>query len=152
VVSSPSTWVTACSPTLAIPWPTKKTPSGLSAGLALVEAVPKLDARGGTALHVRVGIATGLVVVGDLLGERGAQEQAVVGETPNLAARLQALAEPGAVVISDSTRRLTARLFEYRNLGTLALKGFAEQVPAWQVLGWARPRAGSRRCARPPLR
>jgi class 3 adenylate cyclase/tetratricopeptide (TPR) repeat protein len=105
------------------------------AGLALVEAVPKLDGHGGTALQVRVGIATGLVVVGDLLGEGAAQEQAVVGETPNLAARLQALAGPGAVVIASSTRRLTRGLFEYRDLGTVALKGFAENVPAWQVLG-----------------
>jgi class 3 adenylate cyclase/tetratricopeptide (TPR) repeat protein len=105
------------------------------AGLALVEAVPKLDGHGGTALQVRVGIATGLVVVGDLLGEGAAQEQAVVGETPNLAARLQALAEPGAVVIASSTRRLTRGLFEYRDLGTVALKGFAENVASWQVLG-----------------
>ena len=104
------------------------------AGLALVEAVPKLDAHEGTALQVRIGIATGLVVVGDLLGEGAAQEQAVVGETPNLAARLQALAEPGAVVISGSPHGLTARLFEYHDLGTVALKGLAENVPAWQVL------------------
>ena len=84
---------------------------------------------------MRVGIATGLVVVGDLIGTGAAQEQAVVGETPNLAARLQALAEPGAVVISSSTRRLTGGLFDYRDLGTVALKGFAETVPAWQALG-----------------
>jgi class 3 adenylate cyclase len=58
-----------------------------------------------------------------------------VGETPNLAARLQALAEPGAVVIASSTRRLTGGLFEYRDLGAVALKGFTEHVPAWQVLG-----------------
>jgi class 3 adenylate cyclase len=101
----------------------------------LVEAVPKLDAHGGTALQVRIGIATGLVIVGDLLGEGAAQEQAVVGDTPNLAARLQALAEPGAVVIASSTRRLTGGLFEYRDLGAVALKGFAENVPACQVLG-----------------
>jgi class 3 adenylate cyclase len=105
------------------------------AGLALVEAVPKLDAHGGTALQVRIGIATGLVIVGDLLGEGAAQEQAVVGDTPNLAARLQALAEPGAVVIASSTRRLTGGLFEYRDLGAVALKGFAENVPACQVRG-----------------
>jgi class 3 adenylate cyclase len=105
------------------------------AGLALVESVPKLDGHGGTALQVRIGVATGTVVVGDLLGEGAAQEQAVVGETPNLAARLQALAEPGAVVIASSTRRLTRGLFEYRDLGTLALKGFAENVLAWQVVG-----------------
>ena len=105
------------------------------AGLALVEAVPKLKTAAGAPLQVRVGIATGLVVVGDLIGAGAAQEQAVVGETPNLAARLQALAEPGTVVISSSTRRLTGGLFDYRDLGTVALKGFAETVPAWQVLG-----------------
>ena len=105
------------------------------AGLALVEAVPKLKTAAGAPLQVRVGIATGLVVVGDLIGAGAAQEQAVVGETPNLAARLQALAEPGAVVISSSTRRLTGGLFDYRDLGTVALKGFAETVPAWQALG-----------------
>ena len=79
------------------------------AGLALVEAVPKLTTAASAPLQVRVGIATGLVVVGDLIGAGAAQEQAVVGETPNLAARLQALAEPGAVVIASSTRRLTRR-------------------------------------------
>jgi class 3 adenylate cyclase len=105
------------------------------AGLGLVEAVPKLATSAGSPLQVRVGIATGLVVVGDLIGSGAAQEQAVVGETPNLAARLQALAEPGAVVIASSTRRLTGGLFAYRDLGTVALKGFAEDVPAWQVLG-----------------
>jgi hypothetical protein len=97
--------------------------------------VPKLTATAGSPLQVRVGIATGLVVVGDLIGAGAALEQAVVGETPNLAARLQALAEPGAVVIASSTRRLTGGLFEYRDLGTVALKGFAEKVPAGQVLG-----------------
>jgi class 3 adenylate cyclase/tetratricopeptide (TPR) repeat protein len=104
-------------------------------GLALVEAVPKLKTAAGVPLQVRVGIATGLVVVGDLVGEGDAQEQGVVGETPNLAARLQSLAEPGAVVISSSTRRLTGGLFDYRDLGTVALKGFAESVQAWQALG-----------------
>ena len=105
------------------------------AGLALVEAVPKLKTAAGVPLQVRVGIATGLVVVGDLIGAGAAQEHEVVGETPNLAARLQALAEPGTVVISSSTRRLTGGLFDYRDLGTVALKGFAETVPAWQALG-----------------
>jgi class 3 adenylate cyclase/tetratricopeptide (TPR) repeat protein len=105
------------------------------AGLSLVEAVPKLKTAAGVPLQVRVGIATGLVVVGDLIGSGVAQEQGVVGETPNLAARLQALAEPGAVVISLSTRRLTGGLFDYRDLGAVALKGFAETVPAWQALG-----------------
>jgi class 3 adenylate cyclase len=105
------------------------------AGLNLVEVVPKVATNAGSPLQVRVGIATGLVVVGDLIGVGAAQEQAVVGETPNLAARLQALAEPGGVVIASSTRRLTGGLFEYRDLGAVALKGFAEDVPAWQVLG-----------------
>jgi hypothetical protein len=97
--------------------------------------VPKLATTAGSPLQVRVGIATGLVVVGDLIGAGAAQEQAVVGETPNLAARLQSLADPGAVVIAAATRRLTGGLFNYRDLGTAALKGFAENVPAWQVLG-----------------
>ena len=104
-------------------------------GLALVDAVPKLKTAAGVPLHVRVGVATGLVVVGDLIGAGAAQEQAVVGDTPNLAARLQALAEPGTVVIASSTRRLTGGLFEYCDLGAVALKGFAEHVPAWKVLG-----------------
>ena len=76
------------------------------AGLAVVETVSKLDTGAAVPLQVRIGIATGLVVVGDLIGAGAAQEQAVVGETPNLAARLQALAEPGTVVISASTRTL----------------------------------------------
>jgi class 3 adenylate cyclase len=105
------------------------------AGLALVEAVPKLTTSAGSPLQVRIGIATGLVIVGDLVGAGAAQEQAVVGETPNLAARLQVLAEPGAVVIAFSTRKLTGGLFEYRDLGTVSLKGYVENVPAWQVIG-----------------
>jgi class 3 adenylate cyclase len=105
------------------------------AGLALVEAMPKLTTAAAVPLQVRIGIATGLVVVGDLIGAGAAQEEAVIGETPNLAARLQALAEPGAVVIASSTRRLTGGLFEYRDLGTIALKGFVEDVQTWQVLG-----------------
>jgi class 3 adenylate cyclase len=105
------------------------------AGLSLVEAVPKLKTAAGVPLQLRVGIATGLVVVGDLIGVGAAQEHEVVGETPNLAARLQALAEPGTVAISSSTQRLTGGLFDYRDLGTVALKGFAENVPAWQALG-----------------
>src|SRR3984885_8362510 len=105
------------------------------AGLALVEAVPKLKTAAGAPLQVRVGIATGIVVVGDLIEAETTQEHEVVGETPNLAARLQALAEPGTVVISSSTHRLTGGLFYYRDLGPVALKGFAETVPVWQALG-----------------
>src|SRR6202011_3504553 len=87
------------------------------AGLALVEAVPKLKTAAGVPLQVRVGIATGLVVVGDLIGSGEAQERGIVGDTPNLAARLQTLAEPGQVVISKSTRKLLGNLFELEDLG-----------------------------------
>ena len=104
------------------------------AGLALVEAVAGLDTVAAVPLQVRIGIATGLVVVGDLIGEGAAQEQAVVGETPNLAARLQALAEPGTVVIAPSTRRLTGGLFDYEDLGAVELKGLGEPVAAARVL------------------
>jgi class 3 adenylate cyclase/tetratricopeptide (TPR) repeat protein len=103
------------------------------AGLGLIDAVGRLDIISGK-LQARVGIATGLVVVGDLIGEGSAQEQSVVGETPNLAARLQALAEPDAVVIAAGTRRLVGNLFEYRDLGAVELKGIAAPVPASQVL------------------
>jgi class 3 adenylate cyclase/predicted ATPase len=104
------------------------------AGLTLVEAVTGLDTATGEPLQVRVGIATGLVVVGDLIGQGAAQEQAVVGETPNLAARLQALAKPGTVVIGLSTRRLTGGLFDYEDLGAIEIKGFSAPVTASRVL------------------
>jgi len=103
------------------------------AGLGVVDAVGRLDVKSVT-LQARVGIATGLVVVGDLIGEGSAQEQSVVGETPNLAARLQALAEPNAVVIAAGTRRLVGGLFEVRDLGAVEVRGIAARVPAWQVL------------------
>jgi class 3 adenylate cyclase len=104
------------------------------AALKLVEKVAGLDTVAAAPLQVRVGIATGLVVVGDLIGQGASQEQAVVGETPNLAARLQALAEPGTVVIGPSTRRLTAGLFDYEDLGAIEIKGFAMPVMAARVL------------------
>ena len=91
--------------------------------------------RRATPLEVRIGIATGLVVVGDLVGEGPAQEQAVVGETPNLAARLQALAEPGAVVVAAATRRLVGNLFRLQALGRHEVKGLSEPVKAWAVEG-----------------
>ena len=103
------------------------------AGLGVIDAIGRLDVKSAK-LQARVGIATGLVVVGDLIGEGSAQEQSVVGETPNMAARLQALAEPNAVVIAPSTRRLLGDLFEYRDLGAVEVKGIAAPVPAWQVL------------------
>jgi predicted ATPase/class 3 adenylate cyclase len=105
------------------------------AGLALVEAIPKLEtAIVGTSLQVRVGIATGLVVVGDLIGSGDAQERGIVGETPNLAARLQAIAEPNMVVIAEGTRRLLGNLFELHDLGAKDLKGLAGPVRAWAAL------------------
>jgi class 3 adenylate cyclase/predicted ATPase len=103
------------------------------AGLGVVDAVGRLGVKS-VKLQARVGIATGLVVVGDLIGEGSAQEQSVVGETPNLAARLQSLAEPDAVVIAAGTRRLVGDLFEYRDLGAVEVKGIAGPVAAWRVL------------------
>jgi class 3 adenylate cyclase/predicted ATPase len=104
------------------------------AGLGLVEAVPKLSTMAGSPLQVRVGIATGLVVVGDLIGMGAAQERAVVGDTPNLAARLQGIAEPNMVVIAEGTRRLLGNLFEFQDLGTKDLKGIGGPVRAWAPL------------------
>src|SRR5262245_445898 len=104
------------------------------AGLRLIDAIVHLNVKS-VKLQARVGIATGVVVAGDLIGEGSAQERAVVGETPNLAAALQALAEPGAVVIAGSTQRLVGNLFDYRELGGVKVKGSAAPVRAWQVLG-----------------
>ena len=104
------------------------------ASLAAVEAVSRLQTPAGGALAARVGIATGLVVVGDLVGDGGAQEEAVVGETPNLAARLQGVAEPGAVVISEATRRLLGDLFELDDLGPQDLRGIERPCRAFRVL------------------
>src|SRR5262244_34021 len=102
------------------------------AGLELIAAVIALKTP--ASLQTRVGIATGLVVVGDLIGSGEAQERAIVGETPNLAARLQGIAEPDTVVISEATRRLLGSLFELRDLGARDLKGIAEPVRAWVAL------------------
>ncbi len=93
------------------------------AGLEIAAAVTSLETRGTEPLAVRIGIATGLVVVGDLVGEGSAQEQAVVGETPNLAARLQALAQPGQIVVAGVTRRLIGDLFRLRDLGRQSDEG-----------------------------
>jgi class 3 adenylate cyclase/predicted ATPase len=102
------------------------------AGLKLVAAVSNLKTH--AALQTRVGIATGLVVIGDLIGSGSAQEQAVVGKTPNLAARLQAVAEPNMVVIAESTRKLLGNLFELEELGAKDLKGIAGPARAWAAL------------------
>ena len=105
------------------------------AALALTHAVGKLTTPADEPLAARVGIATGLVVVGELIGEGSAEEQTVAGETPNLAARLQTLAEPGGVVVAPSTRRLVGELFEFVDLGPHDLKGFAKPVTAFTVEG-----------------
>jgi class 3 adenylate cyclase len=102
------------------------------AGLAVVEAVRRVPTP--ELLRVRVGLATGLAVVGDLIGSGAAQEQAVIGETPNLAARLQALAGTDEVVIPESTRRLVGNLFDYQSLGEVEVKGFAAPILAFRVV------------------
>jgi class 3 adenylate cyclase/tetratricopeptide (TPR) repeat protein len=101
-------------------------------GLELVSEVAKLKTH--TPLQTRVGIATGLVVIGDLVGSGEAQERGIVGETPNLAARLQGLAEPDMVVMADATRKLLGNLFELRDLGTQELKGIEGAVQVWAAL------------------
>src|SRR5690349_13271707 len=102
------------------------------AGLAVIDAVGRLATP--EPLNVRIGIATGLVVVGDLIGAGAAQERGVIGETPNLAARLQVLARPGTLVIADTTRRQIGTLFEIEDLGPQPLAGFAEPQRAWRVV------------------
>ena len=102
------------------------------AGLELVAAVGGLKTH--AALQTRVGIATGLVVVGDLIGSGASQEQAIIGETPNLAARLQGIAEPNSVVVAESTRKLVGNLFDLEDLGAQDLKGISGPVRAWAAL------------------
>ena len=103
------------------------------AGLAVVRAISRLRTPAGQSLAVRVGIATGLVVVGDLVGEGATQEGAVVGDTPNLASRLQAIAEPGSIVIAAATRQQIGDLFELADLGSHQMKGFDEPIRVWRV-------------------
>jgi class 3 adenylate cyclase/predicted ATPase len=105
------------------------------AGLDIIAAVGRLETRAVEPLAVRIGIATGVVVIGDLNREGALREHAVVGDAPNLAARLQALAEPGTIVVAASTRRLLGNLFHLRDLGRHEVKGIAEPVAAWAVEG-----------------
>ena len=105
----------------------------VEAGLALAAAVPKLETPAGAPLHVRIGIATGVVVVGDLLGSGGFEDRAVVGAPANHAARLQVIAAPDTVVIADSTRRFLGALYRLENLGARNLKGIGTPVRAWAV-------------------
>lgn len=108
------------------------------AGLAVVEAMAALNAEVGArhsaVLSVRVGVATGPVVVGDIVGEGAAEEAAVIGETPNLAARLQAVAGPDQVVVASATHKLAESFFEYEDLGRHELKGLDQAVPVWRAL------------------
>jgi class 3 adenylate cyclase/tetratricopeptide (TPR) repeat protein len=109
------------------------------AGLGIITGLRKFNAevaeRKGAELSVRIGIATGPVVVGDLIGEGASQENVALGETPAVASRLQAFARPGTLVIAPETRRLALDYFEYRDLGEQVLKGLSAPVHAWQVLG-----------------
>jgi len=104
-------------------------------GLAITAAASRLTTPAARNLQTRIGIATGMVVVGDLIGEGSGQRHAVVGETPNLAARLQGIAEPGTVVIADSTRHLAGDLFELRDMGAHSIKGITEPTAVFAVTG-----------------
>jgi len=104
------------------------------AGIALIEAVAELRRARRATLEVRIGIATGLVVVGELIGEGEARLRGLVGDTPDLAMRLQALAEPDTIVVSESTRRLLGKAFELKPLGPQTLKGFEMPVAAWLIV------------------
>jgi class 3 adenylate cyclase/predicted ATPase len=104
------------------------------AAFAIIDAVRQVARPDGLQLETRIGIATGLVVVSEIIGTGAGREKSLVGETPNLAARLQTLAEPNTVLVSQSTYRLLGRIFEYDGRGEHALKGFARPVPVWRVL------------------
>ena len=134
--SSPISGATGYWPISAIPTRTKTMPSEPCGRRSIsLPLLPRLETRAAEPLAVRIGIATGLVVVGDLSREGALREHAVVGDTPNLAARLQALAEPGTIVVAASTRRLLGDLFRLRDLGRHEVKGIAEPVAAWAVEG-----------------
>jgi class 3 adenylate cyclase/tetratricopeptide (TPR) repeat protein len=107
------------------------------AAIGILSEVGAIEAPDGARVQARIGIATGLVVVGEIIGTGMAQERTIVGETPNLAARLQALAGPDCIIISESTQKLLGGLFELTHAGEHELKGFARPVPAWRVCGEA---------------
>jgi class 3 adenylate cyclase/tetratricopeptide (TPR) repeat protein len=114
--------------------------NAIRAGIALLDEIHRLEHRARLRLHGRIGIATGLVVLKRSRGE--VKERGIVGDTPNLAARLQSIARPDSIVISEATRQIARGLFTYRDLGAVSLKGFAEPVTAWEVL---RPSRGQSR-------
>ena len=107
------------------------------AGLDIIAAIGQLETRAEERVGVRIAIASGLVVVGELISGGASEEQALVGDTPNVAARLQSLAEPGVVVVAASTRRLLGDLFTFRNLGRREVKGISEPIAVWAVEGAA---------------
>lgn len=107
------------------------------AAIGILSEVGAIEMPDGTRVQARIGIATGLVVVGEIIGTGMAQERTIVGETPNLAARLQALAAPDCIIIGESTQKLLGSLFELTHAGEHQLKGFARPVPAWRVCGEA---------------
>ncbi|MBV8621783.1 MAG: AAA family ATPase [Curvibacter sp.] len=111
--------------------------SAIRAGLSMVEALGHLKTAEGSRIQVRIGIATGMAVVGDLIGEGASELRSVIGQTPNLAARLQSFAQPDTLAIAESTRRLVRGQFDYLNLGVHALKGIDDPVQIWQVVGTA---------------
>ena len=104
------------------------------AGLALIDAIARQPGPSDEPLVARVGIATGVVVVGDLIGENASQEKEVIGETPNLAARLQAIAAPNAVLLASETQRIVGQVFEYENFSGRKNSKVFELVPAWRVI------------------
>lgn len=103
-------------------------------GLRLVDAIPKMRNSAGFRLNLRVGVASGLAVVGDVLGKGAAREEAVIGETPAVAARLQSMCGPGEVLISDATRRLLGRRFVLEDTGRHPLKGISEPAQVWRII------------------
>ncbi|MBS0326196.1 MAG: AAA family ATPase [Proteobacteria bacterium] len=121
-------------------YPTASEDDAEHAALAALDIVRTLAGSAhpdGDRLRARIGIATGTVLIGDIIGEGVAREHSIVGETPNLAARLQAIAEPNTIVVADSTHRLLGGRFDYEPLGKRTLKGFAAPVGAWRVIGEA---------------
>jgi hypothetical protein len=135
VVWSPNTWATGLA---YFGYPTaheNDAERAILAGLAIIKAVEALKTAAGRALQTRIGIGSGVVVVGDLMRGGVTQENAAIGETTNLVARLQGIAEPNSLVISPLTHRLVGALFDYRDLGRHALRGFPESVHVRQVLG-----------------
>ena len=112
----------------------------IRSGMRILAQIPQIKVRD-QRLQVRIGVATGLVVIGDIVGQGLGHQEAATGKTPNLAARLQAEAKPGTIVVSDSTRNLAGGVFEYADLGVLPLKGLTVPERAWQVIGGSQARS-----------